>query len=232
MRPNKKSSDNNKNDDKEPSRLGKVISFMIVTLLCSILAEIIFITFVYPELGAKSAINVYLLEQSWIEKDYDRGISVLGGISPYQILNLSSEWLNKTILTIIIPKLGEQNFGMQNGNYFSLFDDYIIATGVVICITIYRAVILLLSLPVYGLAFFIGFTYGVTRRELRKFNVGRETSRVHYLAKSLILPSLYVPWFVYLSIPYAVPAAVVVVPTALFIVVAVRYTAEYFEKVF
>lgn len=207
----------------------KSIAVVVGALFLSVILEVIFITFVYPEIGARHSIEVYLTEQSYIAQDYS---SEVLGVSPYALLKIVSNVINDHVLGLLTVTGVDQNFGMVGDNYWELIDDYIIAIGVVICITVFRAGILLLSLPVYLLAIFAGTSYGVTRRDIRKYDTGRESSRRHYLARSFILPSVYFPWLVYLSCPYAVHPAFVVVPTAMGTFLSVRYTVEYFEKVF
>ncbi len=228
----KRNTDNERKSTGPVAWVGRFVGMVLATLFFSVLIELIFITFVYPELGAKHAIEVYLKEQSWIEADYSKGIDLLGGVSPYTILGVLSEWINNHVLGALSWLGDEPHYGMQNGSYLTLIDDYMIGAGIVVCITFYRACILLLSMPVYGLAVFIGVSYGITRRDIRKYNIGRESNRRHYLAKRMILPSLYIPWLIYLSTPYAIHPAYVVVPTALVTFLAIRFSLEYFEKVF
>ncbi|MCG9576726.1 DUF4400 domain-containing protein [Vibrio tubiashii] len=228
--------DNNVEKESRNNRRGNIVTrfigVVIGTLLLSILVELVFITFVYPDQGARHSIEVYLQEQTYIEKDYNTKLSLLGGLSPYILLDWFSDWINGAIFRGLNLAGVNESFGMQDGSYLSLLDDYAIAVGVVTCITLFRAAILILSLPVYALAFFAGSSYGVTRRDIRKYDTGRESSRRHYLARACILPSLYIPWVVYLSCPYAIHPAIVVVPTATVTFFSVRYTLEYFEKVF
>lgn len=219
-------------EDAQPSAFGRFLLFIFGTMLFSIVLEVIGILFIYPEEGARHCIEVYLQEQRWMQRDYDKSVVLLGGISPYHLISIFSDWLNAAVFNLASTSNGEPRFGDEGVGMLGLFDDLVISLPVVVCITLFRAMILILSTPVYALAFYVGLTYGVTRRELRKYNVGRERNRVHYMAKSFIAPSLVWPWFVYLSIPMAVHPAAVIVPTALVMALAVRLASEFFEKVF
>lgn len=203
---------------------------LLYSILIGVTVEILMITFVYPEEGARHSLEVYLTEVEWMEKDFNE--SSIGGVSPYSLLSLLTDRISDSILAAISYFEIDSNFGIQNGNYLSLIGDYVWAIGFVLCTIALRFAILTLSMPVYVLTAIWGLTYGLTRREIRKCNNGRESFRKFNLSKSMIIPTLQYPWIIYLSIPYAVHPLVIIVPSCLVLVLSIRFASEYFEKTF
>ncbi|WP_063664189.1 TIGR03747 family integrating conjugative element membrane protein [Aliivibrio fischeri] len=211
--------------------IGWFVKLFFISLFLSILFEIIGITFFYPEKGALSSLEVLITELTWLEQDF-KSTAFFGTLSPYDVIESYINLINKFIGEMLDYLHLKVSFGMQNDSWFSLIDDYLIASILVTIISFVRTIVLVLTTPTYFLAMIVGFVYGLTKREIRKANGDRESSRKYTIAFRLILPSLKWPWILYLSLPIAIHPSFVVIPTALVLTFSVKYAAQYFEKVF
>lgn len=93
-----------------------------------------------------------------------------------------------------------------------------------------RLSILVLSLPVFGLAGLAGIIEGLSRRDLRRWGGGRESSFLHRHALAFVFPSVASGWLVYLAGPWSIPPAFVVLPFAVFFAVALAVSIGSFKK--
>ncbi len=93
-----------------------------------------------------------------------------------------------------------------------------------------RLTILVLATPLFLLAKLTGFVDGLMRRDLRKFGAGRESSFVYHHVKRAVAPLLFVPWIIYLSLPFSFNPMAVFLPCAMLLGVTMAITAATFKK--
>lgn len=93
-----------------------------------------------------------------------------------------------------------------------------------------RLAILVLSLPVFMLAGLVGAIEGLSRRDLRRWGGGRESSFLHRHALAFVFPSVAGAWLVYLAGPWSIPPAFVVLPFAVSFAVALAVSIGSFKK--
>lgn len=70
-----------------------------------------------------------------------------------------------------------------------------------------RSLLLLQTLPLLILSVLVGIVDGLVQRQVRRFNVQRESGYLHHRAKALFLPLTLLPGFVYLVLPISLPIA-------------------------
>jgi integrating conjugative element membrane protein (TIGR03747 family) len=90
--------------------------------------------------------------------------------------------------------------------------------------------VLVLSIPLFVLAFIVGGTDGLVRRDLRRFGAGRESSVIYHRAKQMVVPLIIAPWVVYLAWPVSVHPSLILIPCAVALGLAVLVTAATFKK--
>lgn len=207
------------------------VKLFFISLLLSIIFEIIGITWFYPDKGALNSLEVLTTELAWLEFDFQQ-TTAFGGISPYDLIRLQIEVINNFVSDLLMRFNLEMSFGKLGESWLSLLDDYLIASILVTIISFVRVMVLILTTPTYFLAMIVGFVYGLTKREIRKANGDRESSRKYTIAFRMILPCLKWPWILYLSLPIAIHPTWVILPTAAVLAFSVKYASEYFEKVF
>jgi len=93
-----------------------------------------------------------------------------------------------------------------------------------------RFYIMLQMLPVFMLALFVAITDGLVKRDIRKFQGARESSFTFHRVKGLTGLCLFIPLFIFLSMPVAVNPLVILLPQAMALSVVTAITITYFKK--
>ena len=78
-----------------------------------------------------------------------------------------------------------------------------------------RLLVLVLTLPLFLLAAFVGMIDGLVRRDIRKFGAGRESGFIYHRAKASLMPLAVLPWIIYLTLPVSVHPLLVLLPLSL-----------------
>jgi integrating conjugative element membrane protein (TIGR03747 family) len=93
-----------------------------------------------------------------------------------------------------------------------------------------RLLVLVLTLPLFLMAAFVGLVDGLVRRDVRKFGAGRESGFVYHRAKAALMPLVVLPWMLYLTLPVSLHPLWILVPGAALLGLAVNLTAGSFKK--
>lgn len=64
-----------------------------------------------------------------------------------------------------------------------------------------RLAVLILAFPAFILLSLLGLVDGLVQRDIRRWSGGRESSFIYHWAKKIVLPSLILPWIIYLAMP-------------------------------
>lgn len=107
---------------------------------------------------------------------------------------------------------------------------YAIAAGYTIQTFLVRLLVLCLTLPLFALAWLVGLTDGLMRRDLRRFGAGRESGFVYHRARATLLPLAVLPWVLYLAMPVSLHPLWIILPSAVLLSIAVNLTAASFKK--
>lgn len=107
---------------------------------------------------------------------------------------------------------------------------YLIAAAFTILTFMVRLLVLVLTLPLFLLAAFVGLIDGLVRRDIRKFGAGRESGFIYHRAKASLMPLAVLPWILYLTLPVSVHPLLVLLPSAALLGLAVNITAASFKK--
>lgn len=129
------------------------------------------------------------------------------------------------------------NIGTSKGgqvNYLSLVyvssEAYLIAAAFTTLTFGVRLLILVLTLPLFVLAAFVGFVDGLVRRDVRRFGAGRESGFLYHRAKAALFPLAVAPWVVYLAVPWSVHPTLVLFPGAVLLGFVLSLTVSSFKK--
>lgn len=109
-------------------------------------------------------------------------------------------------------------------------ENYLIAAAFTTLTFTVRLLVLVLTLPLFILAAFIGLVDGLVRRDVRKFGAGRESGFVYHRAKATLMPLAILPWIIYLTLPVSVHPLLVLLPCAVLLGAVVCITAASFKK--
>ena len=107
---------------------------------------------------------------------------------------------------------------------------YLIASAYTVLTFLVRFLVLVLTLPLFLLAAFVGFVNGLVRRDVRRFGAGRESSFVYHRAKASLMPVAVLPWVISLALPVIVPPLFVLLPGAAVLCIVTDIAAATFKK--
>ena len=93
-----------------------------------------------------------------------------------------------------------------------------------------RSLLLLQALPLLILSVLVGTVDGLVRRQVRRFNVQRESGYLHHRAKALFLPLTLLPGFMYLVLPLSLSPSSFVIATVTAIALLATVTIGSFKK--
>lgn len=214
----------------------KVIGLLFMSLLASIIMEYIGLIWFWPEQGWHHSYAMLDSELTWLSSHFKNSLIVeQPGAAMLKVLTRLEEWLiERTGLAHLDARAGEisqsDSFWAWVGGMYVLTKDYILAAVYTTMTFAVRLAVLTLAAPLFLLATLTGLVDGLMRRDLRKFGAGRESSFIYHRAKRSLIPLMFMPWIVYLSLPISVNPLWVLLPCASLLGIMVAITASTFKK--
>ncbi len=217
----------------------KVIFSLVFALIISIIIEIAGMNIWWKDEGINHSINMYeyeltqlkaggggvdisLYQYRFVEKMIAAHDSVIKKINVRGLV----EWLGKPVS----ENDNAMRVIMRSG--FVEIEDYIEASFNIAQVFSLRLAILVLSLPLFLIAFFVGVTDGLVERDLRRWGAGRESSTMFDLAKATIAPLAIGAWMIYLSMPISINPSYIIIPFVFLFGMSVRVTTDRLKKYF
>lgn len=71
---------------------------------------------------------------------------------------------------------------------------------------------------------------GLVRRDIRRFQAGRESGFIYHRAKACLMPLTVLPWAVYQALPASMTPVLILLPAAFLLAVTVDISAASFKK--
>ena len=214
----------------------RIIGLLIASLLFSILIEFAGILLFWSDQGWRHSQAMLSSELGWLSEHFKASLIIQQpGQTIVQWLDFLNQWLLvKTGFADFaqLARVSSQGNGFWswiNQLYVSI-EDFVLAAVYVTFTFMVRLTILALATPLFLLTMFTGFIDGLVRRDLRKFGAGRESSFVYHRAKRTVMPLLFVPWIIYLSLPFSLNPIAIFLPCAVMLGAAVAITATTFKK--
>lgn len=234
---------------RKPGLISRLIMlpFHLLGLLCGALVlcialECLGIHFLWPEQGWQHAQRMLGFELEQLSTDFTQSMVVQ---EPGRSARLLVEWVHGTL----IEQSGLQNWVAQAsskaragslsqtrdfryyvGVVYVHLETYLTAAAYMVLVFLVRTVVLCLSLPLFGMAAFVGLVDGLVRRDVRRFGAGRESGFIYHRARASLIPLIVLPWMLYLVLPFSLNPLFVLLPCALLLSVAVNITAGSFKK--
>lgn len=214
----------------------RIIGLLTASLLFSILIECAGLLLFWNDQGWRHSQAMLSSELGWLSENFKFSLIIQQpGQTIVQWLDFLNQWL--------LVKTGFADFSHQaqmssQGNgvwswinqlYVSI-EDFVLAAVYVTFTFVVRLTILVLTIPLFLLAAFTGFVDGLIRRDLRKFGAGRESSFVYHRTKRAVMPLLFVPWIIYLSLPFSLNPIAIFLPCAVMLGTVLAITAATFKK--
>lgn len=220
----------------------RMLGVLIGSLLLSIIIECVGMHLFWPDQGWRHAQGMLDYELNHLSSHFTRSAVVQEpGRTAHQIVEGAYEWLFvKTGLLDWMSQASARSRVRSHGDardirfYVSQAyvwsERYLIAAAFTTLTFMVRLLVLVLTLPLFLLAAFVGMIDGLVRRDIRKFGAGRESGFIYHRAKASLMPLAVLPWIIYLTLPVSVHPLLVLLPSAALLGLAVNITAASFKK--
>ncbi|MGH2708996.1 MAG: TIGR03747 family integrating conjugative element membrane protein [Actinomycetota bacterium] len=216
----------------------KVLGWLVLGLVFSILVEWLGLTFWWPEEGIRHSRRMLEAELGYVQETvpqnllthdpvgfarriadgfYHYGFEVTGIATGVQRLNAPTSPTDSTLLSL-------------SRVIYTSVSTYLIAAITITQVYALRLAVLLLATPVFVLAGLVGVTDGLIERDRRRFGGARETGFVYHHAKRLVAPSVGAAWVLYLAWPASIHPNRIILPAAGLFGLALAVSAATFKK--
>ncbi|HCL77433.1 TIGR03747 family integrating conjugative element membrane protein [Stutzerimonas nitrititolerans] len=220
----------------------RMFGVLIGSLLLSIIIECVGMHLFWPDQGWHHAQAMLDYELNHLSSHFTRSAVVQEpGRTAHQLVEGAYEWIfEKTGLLDWMSQASARSRAPSQADardlrfYISQVyvwsERYLIAAAFTTLTFMVRLLVLVLTLPLFLLAAFVGMVDGLVRRDLRKFGAGRESGFIYHRAKASLMPLAVLPWIIYLTLPVSVHPLLVLLPSAALLGLAVNITAASFKK--
>lgn len=216
---------------KEPGLVAKAIGgviqlilWLFVSLLVSIAIEWMGMTWFWADQGANHAKAVLSYDRSLLNEQLFIYTSTIRDYT-VELTFKATDWVSQQAWLRIF------DYQLLN-NLKNQYDDYITVISYVAQIFFIRLTLIFFSLPIFAVALLMGFIDGLAERELRRWGGGRESSNVFNLARRSVLPAFAMACVIYISLPFSINPALVMLPFAALLFFSIRVTMERLKKYF
>lgn len=218
-----------------------VLGILCASLLLSILVECLGTYFIWPQQGWHHAQAMFYSEREQLSQNFVRSIVLSDPVRTADIwLNHMYQWLfvksglleqvSSTSHRQAADSAGKLTFRQYLGAAAGLMQTYLLAAAYTSLTFFVRLVVLVLCIPLILMAVFVGFVDGLVKRDIRRFVVGHESGFVYHRAKAFILPTIMLPWVIYLALPVSIPPLLVLLPCAVLAGMVTNIAAASFKK--
>lgn len=224
-----------------PGLLGallRLVFWLLVALLFSILVEWVGMVFWWPDQGAAHSQAMLADELGYLAGDLRATLLVPDTAAYAQgFAETAYHWLwRQSRLEAGIAWLAAEppapasawRATLHAG--YALVADYLLAAATITQVFAVRLAVLSLAMPAFALAVLVGALDGLVLRDLRRWGGGRESSYLYHHAKRWIWPLFIAAWVLYLSLPFSLHPAFSILPFAALIGLLVAITAASFKK--
>jgi integrating conjugative element membrane protein (TIGR03747 family) len=219
-----------------------LVGILLASLFFSLVIEWAGMLFLWPDAGAAHSEQVMNTELGWLSTEFTRSLMLSQpSVTLVHWITQAYQWafvdsgFTGWISHQYSAQLASHNAITRETGRWSAWlaaetRDYLQAAIWVTIITLIRATILVLSVPLFVLVLLVALTEGLGRRDLRRYGAAYESSFVYHRAKALVKPALYIPCMLYLSWPTAVYPNLLLLPAAILFGLAVTVTVASFKK--
>ncbi|MBT2375324.1 TIGR03747 family integrating conjugative element membrane protein [Pseudomonas fluorescens] len=212
------------------------------SLLLSILIECVGLHLFWPDQGWRHAQEMLSYELEQLPRHFARSVLVqepgqtaqrIVGTA-YDLLFVRSglvEWVEDAARRARGEHLrAEPDFPRYLRQAYWVLESYLLAGAYTVLVFLVRLLVLFLSLPLFAMAAFVGLVDGLVRRDIRRFEAGRESGFLYHRAKACVMPLAVLPWVVYLALPISVAPVLILLPAACLLGLTVNLTTATFKK--
>lgn len=228
-----------------PGLLGKlvgglmqIVGWVFLSLLFSIVVEMVGIAFIWSDEGSLHAKQALEQDLSYLNRRISENVGKVEHfikekveIAISWVDRLSAKWFGTpSEHANIMRHLEDAENSLER--VFSYSSEYIRAIPYVIKTFFVRLVLLIFSLPAFALFFALGMVDGLVERDLRRWGGGRESSMVYNLARKSIFRFFIAACVIYISLPFSLNPVWIVLPFSVAFGLSTRVTFERLKKYF
>jgi integrating conjugative element membrane protein (TIGR03747 family) len=203
--------------------LAKLISTLVLALVCSILLAWLGMTVWWPKERDLHSEQVLAQELRYLSEDFDGGDWVRPATFARTLTHFVREGSESLGLTGFIAS-------RHSDPWIRVLQGYAQAMLNVVQIFAVRIAVLALAIPLFSLFGVAGMAEGLMRRDLRRWGGGRESSFVYHHSKRLLGPSMCAASVLYLASPFSIHPSCAVLPLAMLFALGVVLTIATFKK--
>ena len=216
----------------------KVIQWLLLSLVFSILVEWIGMLFWWPDEGLDHSRQMLANEIGYLDTDFRRSVvtsdparfakRVADGT--YHCLFEVTGFVDLIQWGSPPPTPHERGLRVRLHTLYQPMADFVLATLQVTQVFSLRLAILTLAMPVFVLFSLVAVVDGLVQRDLRRWGGGRESSFVYHYVKKAAVLLLVMTWVIYLALPFSLHPTFVVLPFATVFALTIAVTASTFKK--
>lgn len=218
--------------------VAKGIHWLLLALVFAVLLEWTGMIWWWPAEGVQHSRRMLAVEQGTLGSNFPR---LLLSSAPIQFATTMGDQLSQAVfgltgLNRVIawattpPAAHEPRLRVTIRRFVNRLTNYLIAAEQIFRVFGTRLAILILATPVFALFGIVAVIDGLVRRDLRRWGGGRESGFIYHWAKCVALPLAVGVWLVYLVLPFSFHPALVILPFALLLGLAVTAAAGTFKK--
>lgn len=212
------------------------------SLLLCIVIECVGMHLFWPEQGWRHAQGMLDYELAQLSGHFTRSALVQEpGRTAHWLVEQAYEWIFvKTGLLEWMRNAANQASAPSHGatrdvryyisQAYVWMESYLIAAAFTTLVFIVRLMVLVLTLPLFLMAAFVGLVDGLVRRDIRRFGAGRESGFIYHRAKASLMPLAVLPWVIYLALPVSISPLLILLPSAVLLGLATDIAAGSFKK--
>ena len=220
----------------------RLFGVLVGSLLISILIECVGMHVFWKDQGWRHSQAMLQYELTHLSGHFTRSVVVQEpGHTAHELVDTGYRWIFvKTGLLARMEQTADRARAPSQGTTrdFRYFisqvyvwaESYLIAAAFTALTFLVRLLVLVLTLPLFMMAAFVGFVDGLVRRDVRKFGAGRESGFIYHRAKASLMPLAILPWVIYLALPISVHPLMILLPSAVLLGLATNLTAGSFKK--
>ena len=218
----------------------RLFGMLCGALLLSILIEYVCMHFLWPQQRWHHAQSMLDFELQQLSQDFRESVLVR---NPTQTALHAVDWtvehlFVKTGLMAYVHERAENENHPAHGSGLARLlgltvrgmEDYARAAGYALLTFVVRLIVLMLSMPLFVLAWFVGLIDGLARRDIRRFGAGRESGFLYHRARALLPALVVLPWVAYLALPVSLQPLWILLPSAVLLGLVTDLTAGSFKK--
>ncbi|EPO4283178.1 TIGR03747 family integrating conjugative element membrane protein [Pseudomonas aeruginosa] len=220
----------------------RLFGVLVASLLLSILVECVGMHLFWKDQGWRHSQAMLQYEFGHLSLQFTRSAIVQEpGRTAHRLVYTGYQWLfvrtgllermDHTATRARVPsRTGSRDFRYYISQAYVWSEAYLIAAAFTALTFMVRLLILVLTLPLFLMAAFVGFMDGLVRRDVRRFGAGRESGFLYHRAKASLMPLAVLPWVLYLALPFSLHPLLVLLPAAVLLGLAMNLTAGSFKK--